>query len=430
MPERLEDRLRRYLSARQPSSPPDLERRSLERIFQEKRTGNRRFTLLAQLGAAALLVLLALGLAWTFRAARQPAGGGVHASAKPSASSVPTPSATPELTQGKPVPVGPRLSAIRMITSTVGWAQVPDRGGALIRTSDGGHSWVEVLPGVSTLSTYFALDENTAWAVESDGTTTYVSRTRDAGYHWQRSAALPLSAGANVLSMAFGDINNGSAVVFQNGSTSVVRTVDSGAHWTNIAFRPASGEASCPMGGITFLNGTTGWLSTSCGLYVSHDGGLTWQPESLSPASPSGGVQVFILPTFFDQRTGYLAVQLSSTSVGGEPASTVVYFTNDGGRTWTGRTTPTFGALPSFTFADPLHGWYVSKAQQILMRTTDGGQHWVAASHDPALVNLQSLQFTSPTVGFAQPLQQDHGILKSVDGGSTWQSVPVSVGTP
>jgi photosystem II stability/assembly factor-like uncharacterized protein len=109
--------------------------------------------------------------------------------------------------------------------------------------------------------------------------------------------------------------------------------------------------------------------------------------------------------------------------------TTTVYFTTDGGKTWTGRSTPTTGSLSAFSFADPLHGWYETKENSVLMRTVDGGKHWEALSHDAVLTNTQWLQFVTPTTGFAISLEAEE-LLKTADGGTTWQRIPVRVGIP
>jgi photosystem II stability/assembly factor-like uncharacterized protein len=314
-----------------------------------------------------------------------------------------------------------------MIDSTTGWALQPEAK-ALVRTDDGGRQWTQLLPGVTS---YFALNAEVAWASDSDGTGIYFSVTRDAGFHWQRSGPLSIGKGAHVLTMDFADPTHGWAVMITPTATSagisLYRTVDSAMHWTLL--KP-SGEDSCAAEAVSFLNAATGWRISSCGLSASQDGGVTWQKVALSPAPPNGALSVFTLPAFFDQKNGYLVRQVTSTSVIGDQGSTSVYFTNDGGKTWTGRVTPTAASLPDSSFSDPLHGWYLAKQDYTLMGTTDGGNHWAPVSRDPALQNVVSLQFASPTVGFAQLAGQEPGLLKTVDGGKTWQNVQVAVGIP
>lgn len=67
-----------------------------------------------------------------------------------------------------------------------------------------------------------------------------------------------------------------------------------------------------------------------------------------------------------------------------------VWFSNDGGLTWTDQDAPTPGAnesLYSINFIDPNYGWAVGGFRATptchLLRTTDGGEHWATVTTEP-----------------------------------------------
>jgi hypothetical protein len=94
---------------------------------------------------------------------------------------------------------------------------------------------------------------------------------------------------------------------------------DGGATW-RLAGRP-------PRAGIaTSLSGTPGGpvvLATSQGLTVSADGGATWRPAAVT-ASPPGGFSYVGMTT-----------SLQGVAVPADPAQHALWFTYDGGTTWT-----------------------------------------------------------------------------------------------
>ena len=148
--------------------------------------------------------------------------------------------------------------------------------------------------------------------------------TADGGTSWQDITPRE-TAGKPILDVKFIDAQRGWLVSAAEGNLNVFSTQDAGQTWQS---RPLeTGETSSPIGGalLEFIDPSTGWLalrlqsgsSFSLGmLFVTGDGGLTWQPRSLPLGEPV---------RFRDPLNGWTA---------GGPDGAQLYATQDGGFTW------------------------------------------------------------------------------------------------
>ena len=83
--------------------------------------------------------------------------------------------------------------------------------------------------------------------------------------------------------------------------------------------------------GLSFVNETTGWATgftaadNFAWLYITHDGGVTWQHQAIP--LPANASQVSTIPPvfFFVSQTQGWAID----------SAQVLYQTTDGGQTWT-----------------------------------------------------------------------------------------------
>jgi photosystem II stability/assembly factor-like uncharacterized protein len=102
----------------------------------------------------------------------------------------------------------------------------------------------------------------------------------------------------------------------------VLHTSDGGANWKVISvsnYKTVNNSAAIPFGGdksgLSFVNATTGWVTGFtpvdhfAWLYVTHDGGVTWQHQPIP--LPGDAFQVSTLPPiFFNATDGILPVVL------------------------------------------------------------------------------------------------------------------------
>lgn len=186
---------------------------------------------------------------------------------------------------------------------------------------------------------------------------------------------------------------------------------------------------------LSFLNASTGW-ATGTGdvtqnnffwLYVTHDGGFTWKHQTLPlPAGVTQGFFSITPPTFFNARDGVLPVSIGTANT----SYLDVYVTHDGGDSWQSTSLlPTKSGSADFSDAD--HGWAIDTAA--LFATSDGGQHWKKLSTNLDFNNLVvSLHFISTTIGWvlSDTPSGDALLLKTEDGGQTWTNVPMGIQTP
>jgi photosystem II stability/assembly factor-like uncharacterized protein len=185
----------------------------------------------------------------------------------------------------------------------------------------------------------------------------------------------------------------------------LLKSTDGGAAWTGIVtgltldlprVRLAGSADSLIVGG-------------TCYLRRSDDGGRTFErlPFSASDLRCPSGVVAFSFPS---ASVGYLVL-----------ANKSFLSTADGGRTFTRRTSVPPVPIPSDLLCTGESTCFATAGGSI-QRTADGGVSWTeVAQFGTALNGLEQADSTTLyAVGQAQQL------LKSVDGGATWQRKPVS----
>ncbi len=358
---------------------------------------------------------------------------------------------TPLPTQAAPAsPAESSLLRISFPDASTGWALASANTGAVLRTSDGGATWLDVTPpgltGIGYSTTLSVLNVATAWvlAPNADYLSGKLYRTSDAGLTWTSFDA-PFGGGY----LQFLDASTGFALADLGagaGSQAVelFQTTDGGATWLSVfnddPTRPDS-SGSLPLGGIksgmTFLDASTGWVTGErpvngeVYLFVTHNGGLDWAEQTIP--LPSGYDAYMYLPQapVFFGNDGFLPLMVDL------PATSVItfYTTHDGGSTWSGNPSNSASQVPlgsRYTFADSTHGWSWDGGASIYV-TTDAAQTWSAIPTSLNLGdNLAQVVFVPASGGayngWALTGQDSAGhsqLYHTTDNGSTWtQLVP------
>jgi photosystem II stability/assembly factor-like uncharacterized protein len=335
------------------------------------------------------------------------------------------------------------------------------RGNVLAISGDIGDTWATgsiPLPPPETIGrVVFVLDAAHAWSLTAtegsqdsrqgpdfDHVHLVVNRTSDGGKTWQQ-ASVPGDYPDTGRSLFFLDSARGFLMISggrTNGSSStLLRTDDGGATWAVVRTIPDTETPTvtspASLGSqMTATDRRTIWAAAQpeAGginhpiLDLSRDGGATWSRVALPGVIDRfGGTNNMPLgpPVFLDARTGFFGLIADADS-----PLTLVFGTNDGGRSWSRLSAlPTALAVP-IAFTSPSH-WLATEQglPAALDATDDGGTTWhpLEASGLPA-GSLERLQMLDPTGGIGVLLTQGKSGMPSVlvrtdDGGRTWTTV-------
>jgi photosystem II stability/assembly factor-like uncharacterized protein len=332
------------------------------------------------------------------------------------------------------------VAAEHLLSETQGWALTD---GGLFWTKDGGLTWTrKALPTVSGVVDLAFLNEQIGWvATLKAGATTSpavsVFATPDGGGTWQ-AAMIPLPnwtdyAGAQLQMI---DVQHGwllvSLLTSSNSSAGFLfRTLDGGRSWVQVA---------SPTGGpMVFVSADNGWaVGTPAGdrIFSTHDGGLTWRPQTLS--APAGydpaSLEFRFLPEFSGPTRGVLPVAIRRSD---GLLSVSFYTTTNGGQLWQ-PTPPVATGAQSWASLAPSastsHDWALVAAGQFFV-THDAGSIWSQTAVSGQLNGVVDLDFISSKVGWARQLnlacprihtfpcvEQGH-LFRTADGGINWQLV-------
>lgn len=203
------------------------------------------------------------------------------------------------------------------------------------------------------------------------------------------------------------------------GRCALRRTDDGGLTVRRLAW--GSSDDNCPatIQAVSFPSPLIGYLLLSNGdVYSTGDGGDSWKKQGVAPgAVATGGTEAVRDIHFNNLSTGVL-------SIGGR-----ILQTADAGQTWTPVKTVGATALFNFEFIDANIGYAVGDHTDML-KTVDGGLTWnaVAPSDDaPRAQDLRSIECLDQSTCLAT-LASSNTLLRTSDGGSTWAAVTAGTG--
>lgn len=292
--------------------------------------------------------------------------------------------------------------------------------GDLLRTLNAGEAWdkIDTNPYDTFIQLSF-IDSKRGWAINTEGE---VWRTEDGGRNWALISKL------NSTDPNWDGFTSAEQITFTDSlrgwiieTFTVWRTEDGGRHWKEV-FSVSDPRVKGQPGAGHFIN-NKGWICGSEGqVYRTINGGKTWDVQTLRDA--------YIDHVFFvDEETGWL-----SHGRNGQ-----LFHTDDGGTTW--QLQPKIEDsvyIDSTYFRTKEDGWGVGRrllkggtgfmpldiernlVQGIVLRTQDGGRSWQSVQVPDGEPFFSSIYFVNDEKGW---LVGRSKIYHTNDSGKTWQLV-------
>lgn len=339
------------------------------------------------------------------------------------------------------------MSSLEMVDARHGYG-LESRDGPpyrLLRTDDGGQTWRDVTPAHGTLpvEAFSVLGRDSVFAsvtVSRAHELLAVERSDDGGRTWSGSVLHDpqgVIGPADFVDTRNGFVGFGEGVAAGSMAFSVWRTRDGGGHWILAARTPTGvgkpGQLSfgCDKNGLAFVDANTGWVTGECAggplyFYVTHDAGHTWRRQRLSGFSNCQSCSV-AAPRFFNRTQG--SVQVTAFARNGKLVR--LYWTDDGGRTWTSRPALTAGELGTAVFADARHVWIPAGPATAhlnrLLVSDDAGASWGSMTL-PFNADAYQFDFVSQRLGFAvRGWPPKRSLFETRDGGRHWTTIPTTI---
>jgi photosystem II stability/assembly factor-like uncharacterized protein len=271
--------------------------------------------------------------------------------------------------------------------------------------------WHNPTPQGNDLNDVVFVNDTTVIAIGDMGT---LLRSHDSGLTWSLDT---LMIDYDLQCMSFVDESIGYMCGAISDGGAILKTTDGGDTWTPIYYG-AMFDVNAPTS-IWFTDELTGYCSNLGDVHRTLDGGQTWLEVSL--------------PTINGVRDLYF----QSDSIGFCLTQDRIFRTTDAGLTWTQVLDLTdaniSGYIPTLAFRDSLHGFAgiqnSSATVDQLAVTSDGGVTWSLTTLNMD-VDFLEIEFYNETEGFAfvRPFGSPGSIVKTSDGGESWQTVQIGSG--
>jgi photosystem II stability/assembly factor-like uncharacterized protein len=276
-------------------------------------------------------------------------------------------------------------------------------GGEIIRTTNGGMSWQQVLLDThGRISDFHFFNSNTGFAV--GGSYSMVGRifkTTNGGVNW--SNITPASITSYLWDIQFINQLTG----FVSGTYGVFKTTDGGVEWTPI-FSMDHKVINLSRSRISFIDANTGYyLADSGKVHKTVNGGINWQQMRNSEDFRFADIK------FLNVNTGLIC---------GENGK--FYKTTDAGNSWNNIDLGLSSFLFGLHFNDQNTG-YLS-AQRYAFKTTNGGNNWTNI-FDVGSRLLYSVYFTDANTGY---MASDTGTVYKTTTGGVIGINPISTQIP
>lgn len=283
-------------------------------------------------------------------------------------------------------------------------------GGGVLKTYDGGNTWTAGSYGTVTNYCIYFLNSSTGFLGSSSATTGRLVKTTDGGTSWTDISSLLTGNSGTVRSISF--VNSSTGFV-STSSGLIYKTTDAGLSWTQVF---TIGSTTTIIYNLAFGDPQNGLAATTLGRVVrTTDGGATWSIVQLTTA-----------------KGLYSVAALGSGAVMAGDAGTI-YTTADFGATFVKRTNaPSQEQLQRASFPSATTGYVVGGSISTgnsfgdVLKTTDGGATWVKTSFTSS-TRVYSVCFLTEQLGYVG-VEGPTGLHKTTDGGATWAALNTGTG--
>jgi photosystem II stability/assembly factor-like uncharacterized protein len=323
-------------------------------------------------------------------------------------------------------------SCLQFKDINTGWAIC---GSALLKTTNGGNNWIEVVSSAFEPNIYSSLSYISGNILIASKQKGLVIKSLDEGLTWGNYSIIPNS---DIYSLKTIDANT----VFVSGEGGMLfKTIDGGIIWKQ-KFRNYLGSIRGPF----FANQNTGYcINSEAYVYKTTDAGENWfQTGLISPPSFLNGFCVnentlWVVGSSSVLRstnsgdnwvnkspdtsssTVFVWIRESSNMVLLSSANKLFKSTNSGDN-WIDLQLDSLDIWKSIYFKDSQTGWIIMNNNSSYCRfykTTDGGDNWTKYYYtvDPANVP-RDFVFVNDNTGYS--VTGGPSILKTTDGGFNW----------
>ena len=330
------------------------------------------------------------------------------------------------------------LLDICFVNKNVGYAVGGLSKSSIIKTIDGGKTWVQQDPGsyYYLRSVYFT-DEQDGWAV---GSYNAILHTTDGGKNWNRITVKNTELDITYHKVAFIDKQNG---WIRDSKRRILKTNDGGTTWNLFD------SVDVDIDDFYFNNSKHGWAIDFWHIYETKDGGESWTINYIAGYTQPILDGVSYASVFFqNENVGWIGGygSMVTTSDAGKTwkkvdgidrndilrtihftdnetgfamtEGRIYYQTNDGGKTWNRKDTGICGSIVGLAFIDKNNAWATDYQGSIIKMSNQGNTWEVQRGNPEEVINMS---FASENIGFRIGR---HGLVaKTVDGGTTWNKL-------
>lgn len=308
-------------------------------------------------------------------------------------------------------PSGANVNSIEFLNSTTGFAA--GSAGTFSRTTNAGLNWTS-LGTTQTDWSYFQVKVVSSTEIYVVGDASFLYRSSDLGNTW---TSLPINVTGPAVTFVWYSLDHkGSTYTLSGDYGQVAVSTDGCLTWTTPGYYQLSNAL---LNDITSVPGSSKYWavgrafpfgSSGKQILYSSNGGTNWSTQDV------GVVADYQSISMINQNTGYISGTKNS-----------IMKTTDGGNTWVAKTGPSPVAtsqLYTCEFIDENTGWvfvnFSTVAGGNVFKTTNGGDNWTQYSTGASSENIYSADMVDANTGFCVMNQSSRPIYRTTNGGVNW----------